>query len=94
MAAVQVFFPGLELPAHLRQQFGDCNHAGVRLAGIGGHVIDLAVGVGYALIVVPRPLRLGTAIQGIAHLLGLLELVAGQLLARSGVAGETVWARA
>ena len=85
---VQVFFPRLELAAHLRQQFSDGNHAGVRLAGIGRHVINLAVGVGHALVVAPGPLRLGTTVQGLAHLLGLLELIAGPLLARSGVAGE------
>ena len=89
MAAFRSLSPGLKLAAHFSQQLGDRDHAGVGFAGVGRHVIHLAIGIGNALIVAAGSFLLGASVQRLTHLLGLLELIAGLLLARRRIAGET-----
>src|SRR5208283_5007323 len=91
---VQVFVPRLELAAHLSQQFGDRNHAGVGFAGGGRDVVHLAIRVCDTLVIAAGPLFLGASVQLLPHLLGFLKLLAGVLLACSRIAGETARARA
>ncbi len=81
---MKVFLSGRKLPPHFSQGLGDRDDAGVGLARHRRHVVDLAVGVGYMLIIFPRALAGGASVEGLPHLFGFVELVSGLLLAGRG----------
>ena len=70
----------VKAPAHLRQQFGHGNHAGVCLGASRRTVVHAPVGGDHALVFVAALLRGGKIVQGLPH-----ALCGGVLGARPGL---------